>query len=344
MPSRRKRLYGWSAPVNIGVYGALLIFLVGSFLALQVSLVILTLAWGPPPDPALFSIRYTRPVLLGLSLLALLLWPANRRILFAIPCFLVLSAAPLYSPHHVVLALAGLFRTPTLPRVLVMVVSLVLGAGLVSLVAIGLRNAFRLPSTSMRGSTEWGKAEALKRPREGLLLGVQDNQMLRYDGGGHLLTVAATRSGKGVGTIMPNLLNYPHSVVVTDPKGENYYVTARYRREKLGHEVVVLDPFELTKPINHEVWAFNPLDMIDLSGNSYVEMAMMMADMMIVRQGTGGDPHWNLEAKALLYTFILHAANHEDPSRRHLIEVRRLLTLGQGGDGRRAGSDDGKSG
>ena len=83
----------------------------------------------------------------------------------------------------------------------------------------------------------WGGGAALKGGDDGLLLGWQGGQMLRYGGDGHLITVAATRSGKGVGAIMPNLLSYPGSVVVTDPKGENYYVTARYRREELGQEV-----------------------------------------------------------------------------------------------------------
>ena len=55
-------------------------------------------------------------------------------------------------------------------------------------------------------------------------------------------------------------------------------------------------------------WGFNPLDLIDTRGEDYVETAMMMAEMLIVKTGSG-DPHWVLEAKALLYTFILHAAS-----------------------------------
>src|SRR5437763_1904767 len=67
---------------------------------------------------------------------------------------------------------------------------------------------------------------------------------LTYGGDGHLLTVAPTGAGKGVGAIIPALLSYPGSIIVTDIKGENYQVTARRRRE-MGHQVVVLDPFSL---------------------------------------------------------------------------------------------------
>ena len=55
--------------------------------------------------------------------------------------------------------------------------------------------------------------------------------VIRYSGDAHLCTVAPTRSGKGVGVIIPNLLTYEGPVVVFDPKGENYQVTARRRRE-----------------------------------------------------------------------------------------------------------------
>ena len=64
--------------------------------------------------------------------------------------------------------------------------------------------------------------------------------LLRYDGPAHLLTLAPTRSGKGVGAIIPKLLLADRSVLCVDPKGENARVTAR-RREAYG-PVHVLDP------------------------------------------------------------------------------------------------------
>src|SRR5438309_6506 len=68
------------------------------------------------------------------------------------------------------------------------------------------------------------------------------DQPMLYDSDAHLITVAPTRSGKGRGVIVPNLLHYAGPAVVLDPKGENYQVTARRRRE-MGQTVVKLDPF-----------------------------------------------------------------------------------------------------
>src|ERR1022692_960309 len=59
----------------------------------------------------------------------------------------------------------------------------------------------------------------------------------------HLLTIAPTRSGKGVSLIVPNLLNYRGAVLVVDPKGENAWITALFRRKLLGQKTVILDPW-----------------------------------------------------------------------------------------------------
>ncbi|HUW80690.1 MAG TPA: type IV secretory system conjugative DNA transfer family protein [Acidocella sp.] len=62
--------------------------------------------------------------------------------------------------------------------------------------------------------------------RNGLLLGrdIKTGKLLRYDGPSHLLTMAPTRTGKSVGTVIPNLLTVNRSVICIDPKGENTLV------------------------------------------------------------------------------------------------------------------------
>jgi type IV secretory pathway TraG/TraD family ATPase VirD4 len=57
----------------------------------------------------------------------------------------------------------------------------------------------------------------------------QETVPLFYTGSRHLLTVAPTRGGKGVSAIIPNLLMYPGSAFVIDPKGENARITAARR-------------------------------------------------------------------------------------------------------------------
>src|SRR4029077_20833744 len=106
------------------------------------------------------------------------------------------------------------------------------------------------------GTAQWGDPRDLLLPA-GLILGRFGRKLLRYDAEGHILTVAPTGSGKGVSAVIPNLLDYPGSVVVVDLKGENHAVTAR-RRAQLGR-VLTLDPFRLC---GKETAAFNPLALI----------------------------------------------------------------------------------
>jgi type IV secretion system protein VirD4 len=65
-----------------------------------------------------------------------------------------------------------------------------------------------------------------------------------YRKDGHLITFAPTGAGKGVRAIIPNLLHYGGPVIVVDPKGENFAITARYRSTVLGQRIFLLDPFE----------------------------------------------------------------------------------------------------
>src|SRR3546814_13840471 len=96
---------------------------------------------------------------------------------------------------------------------------------------------------------------------------------MRYAGPAHLLTIAPTRTGKGVGTIIPNLLEYPFAVVCIDPKGENARIAAR-QRGRFG-AVHVLDPFGVTGLVSA---AFHPLDHIDPHGLDLAADGMTIAD------------------------------------------------------------------
>src|SRR5262249_4764876 len=81
---------------------------------------------------------------------------------------------------------------------------------------------------------------------------------LLYRGDGQLMIIAPTGVGKGVGVIIPNLLTYAGSMIVVDVKGENFQVTARYRR-RIGQSVVVLVPFGLVTDSGDGLNPFRPL-------------------------------------------------------------------------------------
>jgi type IV secretion system protein VirD4 len=192
---------------------------------------------------------------------------------------------------------------------------------LASTLAVRPRATSRSPSAS-HGSATWGNGEVLRRPC-GFELGRLGNSVLRYGGDGHLITVAPTRTGKGVSAVIPNLLHYDGSVVVTDPKGENYAVTARRRRE-LGSTVHALDPFGVVGGTA----TFNPFDLIDAKSLDANDDAWLLADMLVVPDGKmREEAFWHEEARALLAGLILYVASHAPPELRTLPHMRSLLTL-----------------
>lgn len=157
-----------------------------------------------------------------------------------------------------------------------------------------------------------------------------------YAGDGHIITIAPTRTGKGVGLVLPNLLNYPGSVIVTDPKGENYAVTAEYRRRVLKQEVICLDPFNI---IGDSCDSINPLEgLVDYKKPSseyltqnpcLIDEVLSIADSMIIRPPEEKDPHWNDKARTMLKCIILAIiCGLGQTKRRHLSEVRNILLAG----------------
>lgn len=147
-----------------------------------------------------------------------------------------------------------------------------------------------------------------------------------YRGDGHLLCVAPTGAGKGRGLIIPNLLHYPGPVIITDPKGENYLVTAHRRRE-MGHIVVALDPFGVATDKSDRL---NPFDLLRLPGSQPDADAELLADLL-----TGGEPtttkepFWDLTSGGLLTGLIGLTTMEEDPVRRNLGTLLDMLYDGE---------------
>lgn len=131
------------------------------------------------------------------------------------------------------------------------------------------------------------EARPLTRASSGLLIGrdpKKSKKLLRYDGPAHLLTMAPTQTGKGVGTIIPNLLTADRSVICIDPKSENARIAGR-ARQKFG-SVHVLDPFGVT---GQPSAAFNPLDPLGLD---VAEDTTTLADALVFDEpGMTGEAH-----------------------------------------------------
>ncbi|MAQ45498.1 MAG: hypothetical protein CL812_06760 [Confluentimicrobium sp.] len=165
----------------------------------------------------------------------------------------------------------------------------------------------------------------------GLLIGrnPRTGRLLRYDGPAHLITLAPTRAGKGVGTVIPNLLAAERSVLVIDPKGENARIAGEARR-RFG-PVHILDPFGVSDTgmvSGPPSAAYNPLDQLTPDSLDLGEDAATLTEALVMDPpGQVTEAHWNEEAKAILGGLIMFCVCHEDRDRRSLATVREYLTL-----------------
>lgn len=154
---------------------------------------------------------------------------------------------------------------------------------------------------------------------------------LFYNGDKPLITFGPPRSGKGVGAIIPNLLRYPGSCLVIDPKGENCLMTV-IARSRMGQTCYVVDPWGLvTGRFNVPAARINPIDWLLADPGDMIERAMILADAIVV-PSSGEAKFWDEEAKGLLTGLILYVAT--EPSEwphRDLPRIRDLMA--QDGDG-----------
>ena len=87
---------------------------------------------------------------------------------------------------------------------------------------------------------------------------------LIHGGPEHILAFAPTRSGKGVGLVIPSLLRWADPVLVYDIKGENFQLTSGWRKEELGSIVIKLDPTDPDAFEKGTSGTFNPLEELTL--------------------------------------------------------------------------------
>ena len=120
-------------------------------------------------------------------------------------------------------------------------------AGMAVLAAAFLKGGIRSRAGGGRSRQGWASRGEARRcgllGREGIILGRWGRRgpLIRSPGSTHVFLAAATRSGKGAGFVIPNLLDWPGSVVVFDIKGENHAATAGFRAFH-GHQIVLFDP------------------------------------------------------------------------------------------------------
>ena len=171
-------------------------------------------------------------------------------------------------------------------------------------VAIGMSvwRAREAKNVETYGSARWARADEVRAAGllgpDGVVLGKFDRAYLRHDGPEHVLCFAPTRSGKGVGLVVPSLLTWPGSAIVHDIKGENWQLTAGFRA-KHGR-VLLFDP------TNAKSSAYNPLLEVR-RGEWEVRDVQNIADILVDPEGSlERRNHWEKTSHALLVGAILH--------------------------------------
>lgn len=188
--------------------------------------------------------------------------------------------------------------------------------------------ALWMPPDTITGSDFW-RYEPGK-----IFLGVCNNTPIGIQDNRHLLTIAGSRAGKGTAAIVPNLLLYPGSVLVLDPKGENATLTAERRGQGrnvpdggLGHDVFVIDPFGVADVDDAYRAGFNPLQDLDLQSDTFIDECDAIADALVIQEGKGDNAYFYDAARLALRGYIAWVAAHADIKDRSLNEVKRLFFL-----------------
>jgi type IV secretion system protein VirD4 len=130
---------------------------------------------------------------------------------------------------------------------------------------------------------------------------VSSIELLRDGKNTHLFAFCPTRSGKGRGMIIPTLTTWANSVMVNDPKGEAYALTAGFRKAA-GQEVIKFEP----SCTNGTGARWNPLDEIRIFTPFDVQDAQMIMSMACDPKGEGLDDYFDKAGYEFLFGLALH--------------------------------------
>ena len=201
-------------------------------------------------------------------------------------------------------------------------------------VAGSLWRARQASNVTTYGSARWADAKDLARAgllgNAGVFLGRSDGAYLRHDGPEHVMAFAPTRSGKGVGLVVPTLLGWTGSAVVHDIKGENWQLTAGWR-SRFSHCL-------LFNPTDARSARYNPLLEVR-RGTSEVRDVQNIADILVDPEGAlERRNHWEKTSHSLLVGAILHVLYAEeektlarvatflsDPQRSFVATLKRMM-------------------
>ena len=180
--------------------------------------------------------------------------------------------------------------------------------GCAAAVAGSLWRARQSGAVTTYGSARWASETEVRRAglfrNGGVFLGSLGGADLRHDGPDHVMAFAPTRSGKGVGLVVPTLLSWTGSAVIHDIKGENWELTAGWR-SRFSHCL-------LFNPTDGRSARYNPLLEVR-RGPREVRDVQNIADILVDPEGAlERRNHWEKTSHALLVGAILHILYAEE--------------------------------
>lgn len=199
------------------------------------------------------------------------------------------------------------------------------GSNLLLILALSVSALARL-RRPLHGAARWATRGDIRRAgltaRTGILLGRTGDRPLVFGGHEHVLLHAPTRSGKGVGVVIPNLLTWPGPVVVLDIKRENWTATAGYR-QACGQTVHLFDPLER----EGRTARYNPLGHIDRDDPVVIIDELQKVASILFPASEHADPFWSEAARTGFISVGAYVA--ETPSLPFTLgEVLRQITTG----------------
>ncbi|WP_313318544.1 type IV secretory system conjugative DNA transfer family protein [Stenotrophomonas sp.] len=156
------------------------------------------------------------------------------------------------------------------------------------------------------GMVDLANTGLLKHKDDGIVLGQMNGKLLRLSGQQFVILAAPTRSGKGVGVVIPNLLDYRESAVVLDIKQENFDLTSGWRKS-IGHEIYLFNPFAEDRRSHR----WNPMTYVS-SDPSFRVSDLQSISAMLYPDGDDKDKFWTSQARNAFLAFTLYLFEQAD--------------------------------
>ncbi|MET0807191.1 MAG: type IV secretory system conjugative DNA transfer family protein, partial [Pseudoxanthomonas sp.] len=257
----------------------------------------------------------------------------SNKLVFALAATLGLGVAGLYLSGYMALLLLklepGLLRWHTYPDYLEALdlaqvrpyVGRIkaaggIGFGIPLLLWLGLLFLmFRPARQSMHGDARFAHGGDLarhgmfKQSGDGIIVGKYNGKLVRLSGQQFVILAAPTRSGKGVGIVIPNLLDYQESMVVLDIKQENFELTSGWRASQ-GQEIFLFNPFAEDRRTHR----WNPLSYVSEDPDFRISDLQSIA-AMLYPDGADDQKFWVSQARNAFMAFALYLFENQDALR-----------------------------